>query len=139
MINSRKIDDLQPHVAAKAQAFIDACAAAGIDVILTSTYRDHASQAALYAKGRTAPGPRVTNANEGRSYHNWRVAFDFVPIKDGKCIWNDDHLWAECGRIGMALGLEWGGSWHNFVDRPHMQDTGGRTIAQFMAGAPVRA
>ena len=139
MISSRKIEDLHPHVAAKAQAFIDACAAAGIDVILTSTYRDHESQAALYAKGRTAPGPRVTNANAGRSYHNWRVAFDFVPIRDGKAIWNDDHLWAECGRIGMALGLEWGGSWTSFQDRPHMQLTGGKDIAQFVAEARALA
>jgi len=133
MINSRDTLELLPHVADLAHAFVEACDKAGIDVIITSTYRDHASQAALYAKGRTAPGPRVTNADAGRSYHNWRVAFDFVPIKDGKAVWNDDHLWAECGRIGMALGLEWGGSWRNFVDRPHMQFTGGRTIASFMA------
>lgn len=139
MINSRNVDDLLPHVAVKARAFIVACAAAGIDVILTSTFRDHESQAALFAKGRTAPGPRVTNASAGRSYHNWRVAFDFVPIRDGKAIWNDDHLWAECGRIGMSLGLEWGGSWANFPDRPHMQDTGGTTIAEFMADGRVPA
>lgn len=133
MINSRDPLDLLPHVADKAHAFIDACDAAGIDVLLTSTYRDDESQAAIFAKGRTAPGPRVTNAGPGRSFHNHRVAFDFVPIVDGKAVWNDDHLWAQCGMIGESLGLEWGGGWQSFPDKPHMQDTGGKTIAEFLA------
>lgn len=133
MINSRKIEDLLPHVANKAIAFVAECAKQGIDVLITSTYRDFDSQAELYAKGRTAPGPRVTNAKPGYSYHNHRVAFDFVPIVDGKAVWNDDHLWAQCGMIGEKLGLEWGGGWHSFQDKPHMQDTGGKTLAQLNA------
>lgn len=133
MINSRDLLDLLPHVADKAHAFIDACEEQGIDVLITSTYRDGESQAALYAKGRTAPGPRVTNAKPGTSYHNHRVAFDFVPIVDGKAVWNDDHLWAQCGMIGEKVGLEWGGGWQGFQDKPHMQDTGGKTIAQLLA------
>jgi len=139
MINSRDPLDLLPHVADKAHAFIDACDKAGIDVIITSTYRDHESQAALYAKGRTAPGPRVTNAKPGASFHNWKVAFDFVPIVNGKAVWDDDHLWAQCGMIGEALGLEWGGGWQSFPDKPHMQDTGGRTIASFVAEDMAKA
>lgn len=137
MINSRKIEDLLPHVAAKAKAFVEECAKQGIDVLITSTYRDNESQAALYAKGRTAPGPRVTNAKPGYSFHNHRVAFDFVPIVDGKAVWNDDHLWAQCGMIGEKLGLEWGGGWQSFPDKPHMQDTGGKTLAQF--NVPVQS
>lgn len=133
MINSRDPLELLPHVADKAHAFIDACEAQGIDVLITSTYRDDESQAALFAKGRTAPGPKVTNAGPGHSYHNHRVAFDFVPIVDGKAVWNDEHLWAQCGMIGEGVGLEWGGGWQSFPDKPHMQDTGGRTIATLLA------
>ena len=133
MINSRKIEDLLPSVADKCRAFVAECAAQGIDVLITSTYRDNESQAALYAKGRTAPGPKVTNAGPGKSFHNHRVAFDFVPIVDGKAVWNDDHLWAKCGMIGEKLGLEWGGGWQSFQDKPHMQDTGGKTLAQLNA------
>ena len=133
MINSRDILELLPHVADKAHAFIDACDAAGIDIIITSTYRDDESQNALFAKGRTAPGPRVTNAAGGRSMHNHRVAFDFVPIVNGKAVWDDNYLWTQCGMIGEKLGLEWGGSWTSFVDKPHMQYTGGKTIAQLLA------
>lgn len=133
MINSRDPLELLPHVADKLHKFVDACEEQGIDVLITSTYRDDESQAEIFARGRTAPGPRVTNAAPGRSMHNHRVAFDFVPIVNGKCVWNDDHLWAQCGMIGEKLGLEWGGSWQSFPDKPHMQDTGGKTIAQFLA------
>ena len=62
MINSRDPADLIPRVAAKCAAFVSACKAQGVDVIITSTYRDKESQDALYAQGRTKPGPRVTNA-----------------------------------------------------------------------------
>ena len=134
MINSRKIEDLQLIVAAKCRAFISACAANGIDVIITSTYRDAESQNALYAQGRTAPGNKVTNVRGGDSLHNWRVAFDFVPVVNGKAIWGDDKLWTRCGEIAESVGLEWGGRWTKFIDKPHCQYTGGLTIAQFKAG-----
>lgn len=137
MINSRKLEDLLPEAAAKCAAFIDACAAQGIDILITSTYRDMESQAALYAQGRTLPGKKVTNAKPGDSYHNWRCAFDFVPIVGGKAIWNDDDLWNRCGNIAESLGLDWGGAWQRFPDRPHCQFTGGRTIADFKAEQAV--
>ncbi len=130
MINSRRIEDLTPATAAKCSAFINACAAVGIDIIITSTYRDAESQNALYAQGRTAPGRKVTNVAGGDSFHNWKVAFDFVPIKGGKAVWDDDDLWERCGSLAESVGLEWGGRWKRFVDKPHCQNTGGMTIAQ---------
>lgn len=139
MINSRNIDDLLPRTAAKCREFIARCDAIGIDVIITSTYRDIASQNALYAQGRTAPGRKVTNVAGGDSFHNHRVAFDFVPVENGKAVWNDDALWARCGAIAAQVGLEWGGSWTRFVDKPHCQDTGGYKIADFKAGKAVLA
>jgi peptidoglycan LD-endopeptidase CwlK len=134
MINSRDIDELIPRTAEKCRDFIAACRDAGIDVIITSTYRDADSQNALYAQGRTKPGRRVTNVAGGDSFHNWRVAFDFVPIENGKAVWDDDDLWARCGYIAEQVGLEWGGAWDGFVDKPHCQDTGGYKIADFKLG-----
>ena len=135
MINSRKIEDLRLIPAAKCRAFIAACSTASIDVIITSTYRDAESQNALYAQGRTAPGKRVTNVRGGDSFHQHRCAFDFVPIVNGKAVWNDAALWDRCGDIAVNVGLEWGGRWTKFPDKPHCQDTGGLTIAQYKAGA----
>lgn len=137
MINSRKIDDLTPQVAALAKKFVAACKKEGIDVLITSTYRDHESQNALYAQGRTKPGKIVTNARGGYSWHNFRVAFDFVPIVNGKAQWNDLRTFKRCGAIGKALGLEWAGDWKSFKEYAHLQYTGGKTLAQLRAGARV--
>lgn len=134
MINSRNIDDLLPRTKQKAIMFQRQCAEEKIDIIFTSTYRDNASQDALYAQGRTRPGKIVTEVRGGDSYHNHRVAFDFVPIVNGKAVWDDKILWERCGAIGKECGLEWGGSWKGFKDRPHMQDTNGFTIADYKAG-----
>lgn len=137
MINSRDIADLHPRVAAMCRAFIAACRKEGIDVIITSTYRDAASQDALYAQGRTKPGPRVTNARAGQSWHNYRCAFDFVPIIGGKAQWNNDDLLNRCGTIAEKVGLEWAGRWLRMKEKLHCQFTGGLTLAQLQKGAKI--
>ena len=139
MINSRKIEDLHPRVAEMASKFIERCDAAGIDVIITSTYRDHESQATLYAQGRTAPGRKVTNAKPGQSWHNWKLAFDFCPIVNGKAAWEDENLFTVCGEIGEQIGLEWAGRWKSFRELAHMQYTGGLTLADLQAGKTLPA
>lgn len=134
MINSRNIDDLNPHVAKLCRQFLDKCKAEGIDILITSTYRDAESQNALYAQGRTTPGKRVTNAKAGQSYHNYRCAFDFVPLRHGKPQWQDIALFKHCGEIGKALGLQYAGDWVRFKEYAHLQWTGGLTLAQLRAG-----
>ena len=134
MVNSRSLIDLNPKVAAMCSEFINRCKAAGIEVLITSTYRDEESQNALYAQGRTMPGKKVTNAKAGQSFHNWKVAFDFVPILNGKAMWNDDALFEKCGVIAEGVGLEWAGRWKTFKEYPHCQFTGGLSLADFQAG-----
>lgn len=139
MINSRKIEDLHPHVANLCHAFVVACAQQGIDVIITSTYRDNDSQAALYAQGRTKPGKIVTKAKPGQSIHNYRLAFDFCPVVNGKAMWNDIAAFNECGLISEKLGLEWAGRWKVFKELAHCQYTGGLTLADLQAGKTLPA
>jgi peptidoglycan L-alanyl-D-glutamate endopeptidase CwlK len=134
MISSRRVDDLHPRVARMCRALLAAAKAAGIDLIVTSTYRDHEAQDALYAQGRTRPGKVVTQVRGGQSMHNYRLAFDVVPVRDGKAVWNDDALWREVGKLGQGVGLEWGGAWRRFKDRPHFQWTDGLTIKELQAG-----
>lgn len=137
MINSRKLDDLHPKVKTLCQNFIIACDEAGIDVIITSTYRDFASQNALYAQGRTTAGRIVTNAKAGQSFHNFKVAFDFVPILNGKAVWNDAALFTKCGEIAEKCGLEWAGRWKRFREMAHCQYTGGLTLQDFQKGKTI--
>lgn len=138
MINSRSLDDLDPIVKHKASAFVEAAKAKGIDLLVTSTYRDHESQAALYAQGRTAPGDVVTKAKPGQSWHNWRCALDVVALVNGKPVWSTkDPIWQKIGEIGKSCGLEWAGDWKDFKEFPHFQYTGGLTMAQLNAGAKI--
>ena len=134
MVNSRSLTDLNPKVAALCSKFIEKCKANNIDVIITSTYRDKESQDALYAQGRTTVGKKVTNAKGGQSFHNYKVAFDFVPLVNGKAMWNDSALFIRCGEIAESVGLEWAGRWKKFNEMAHCQYTGGLTLADFQSG-----
>jgi len=137
MINSRNLDDLAPPAKQRAEAFIAAAKAKGIDLLVTSTYRDNESQDALYAQGRTAPGNIVTRAKAGQSWHNYRCALDVVPLVNGKAIWDDQVVWKQVGEIGKSCGLEWAGDWKTFKEFPHFQYTGGLTLAQLQQGATI--
>lgn len=134
MINSRNITDLHPHVAKLCTDFVAACKKQHIDVIITSTYRDNESQNALYAQGRTKPGAKVTNAKGSDSFHNYKVAFDFCPIVNGKADWNNAATFTRCGEIAEGLGLEWAGRWVKFKEMAHCQFTGGLRLVDLKAG-----
>ncbi|MHB1000880.1 MAG: M15 family metallopeptidase [Armatimonadota bacterium] len=56
---------------------------------------------------------------------------DYAFTIDGKVTW--DGPWDTFGRIAKQCGLEWGGAWKSFKDRPHVQYTGGKTLAQMRA------
>lgn len=138
MINSRSLDDLLPPVRQRVERFLADAKAQGIDLLVTSTYRDNASQNALYAQGRTAPGRIVTNAKAGQSWHNYRCAVDVVPLVNGKPNWSvKDAVWQTVGQLGKQAGLEWAGDWKRFKEYPHFQYTGGLTMAQLQAGAKI--
>ena len=134
MINSRDLKELNPKVRERVERWLNACKKEGIDVLVTSTYRDAASQNALYAQGRTKPGKIVTNAKAGDSWHNWRCAVDFVPIVNGKAAWNDTALFTKCGELAEKQGLEWAGRWKRFKELAHVQYTAGLTLSDFKAG-----
>ena len=138
MVNSRNINDLHPKVAALCSEMVNRCKNAGIDLLITSTYRDAESQNALYAQGRATDGKIVTNAKAGQSYHNWKVAFDVVPLRYGKPVWgtkgDDLKLWEQVGAIGESLGLEWAWRWTRNKEMAHFQFTDGLKIADFQAG-----
>ena len=123
MINSRLIEDLDPHAQSVCRQHIMACEAIGIELLVTSTWRDIESQDELYKVGRE-PGDlrrRVTNAKGGKSWHNYRVAYDVVPLVGGKCVWNDPLLWEKIIEAGESVGAEAGARWKSFADKPHFQ------------------
>ena len=138
MINSRSLDDLHPHVKKLAESFIETCSAEEIEILIYSTYRDNIAQNALYARGRSRAGKIVTNAKGGESYHNYRLAFDFVPRIGNQLLWGDKTLYKECGAIAVSVGLEWGGNWVNFKDMPHCQYSEGLSLKDLQAGKQIK-
>jgi len=104
---SRDLNLLNPKLRPLVDTFLEEVKSAGIDMIVTCTYRSGTEQMALYAQGRTAPGAIVTNAKPGQSAHNWGFAIDVVPIVNGKADWNSrDMVWQEIGTIGQSCGLQ---------------------------------
>lgn len=128
--SEKNLATLVPNAQRKAREWLRKCLEAGINVRVICGTRTYEEQAALYAKGRTAPGDKVTNARPGYSWHNFGVAWDFVVFDDrGQPLW-DSPLMERCGRIGEGLGLEWGGSWKSIKDTPHLQLKMGFTLAE---------
>lgn len=124
---SRALTDLHPRMQAQAAHVLELAHEAGCDLLVTCTLRSLDEQARLYAQGRTMPGPIVTKAKPGESAHNVGLAFDCVPVRDGKPVWGtklaaDRALWTAYGAAVRAAGLVWGGTWRgSLVDFPHAE------------------
>lgn len=121
---SRDRNLLHPELNAKLDKLIEACEGRGLRIKITDCVRTKSEQDALYAQGRTAAGAIVTNVKYPNSMHNWGIAADFCR-NDGKGAYNDtDGFFEKVGEIAESIGLEWGGRWTSFVDKPHLQMSG---------------
>jgi len=114
------IAKLLPEVQPIARALVQKAAANGIQIKVISGLRTYEEQDALYAKGRTEPGSKVTNARGGYSNHNFGIAFDIGVFAGAKYL-TESPKYRQVGILGMDLGLEWGGNWKTLVDEPHFQ------------------
>lgn len=128
--SSRNINDLHPRLRGIFVRFNDAMIKAGIDFIVTCTFRNAVDQRAAFDQGRTKPGRIVTNALPGQSKHNHvdntgkpaSLAFDIVIMEHGKPDWDiNNPKWKIAGRLGKSVGLEWAGDWKSFREYPHFQ------------------
>ncbi len=114
------ITNLQPEVRPYARLLVQKAAAAGITIRIISGLRTYEEQDALYAKGRTAAGNKVTNAKGGQSNHNFGIAFD-VGVFEGGQYMGESPMYKTVGALGVDIGLEWGGNWKTIKDQPHFQ------------------
>jgi len=132
-----KIKSLHPKLRPIAAQFINEVQKKlGHKLRITDGYRTFAEQDKLYAKGRTAPGKKVTNAKGGQSYHNYGLAFDCYLTENGNVTFSKG-INSEIAKIGESLGLEWGGRWTTLKDMPHFQLTKGKTselLAKYNSG-----
>lgn len=131
-----KIDTLEQAFRDKVDAFITALEAQTIKVVVVCGRRTLAEQNALYAKGRTTPGPVVTNAKGGSSPHNFGLAVDLCPLKDGKPDWNaPDAIWKRMADTAKEYGLVPGYYFKSIHDAPHFEHPDWKTTqAKWKAG-----
>lgn len=131
------LQTLLPQFCAAARAWlavaIPTAEARGYTLKVICGTRDWAEQTALYAKGRTTAGPKVTNARAGYSFHNFGCAFDIgLFTSSGAYVTSGEpykELAQECPFA--HADVTWGGSFKSLKDYPHFEWYGaGRTTAE---------
>ncbi|HSC81161.1 MAG TPA: M15 family metallopeptidase, partial [Chitinolyticbacter sp.] len=95
----------------------------GYPLALLEGYRSPERQDAL-ANGEQ----HVTNATAFRSKHQFGLAADLAPMRDGRIVLSERDSWAweayqALGEESEAVGLTWGGRW-SFKDYGHVEMKG---------------
>lgn len=93
----------------------------GVHPFIVQTLRSFEESDALYQKGRTRPGPIITNAKAGQSYHNYGLALDFALQINNILKWKVDKNWMIVVECFKEQGFDWGGDWRTFKDQPHLE------------------
>ena len=117
--SEKNLATLEPVVAKIGREHLRRLSALGLTFKVTSGRRTQAEQDALYAKGRTEPGPKVTWTRKSR--HLTGRAYDLTLFSGKNPVWDSKH-YDTAGRIGEELGMTWGGRWKGGkTDRPHFE------------------
>jgi peptidoglycan L-alanyl-D-glutamate endopeptidase CwlK len=125
------IATLLPATQSKAREFMKAVAGRPLTYRILSGTRTYAEQDALSRKR-----PKVTNARGGQSNHNFGIAWDVGIFENGKYYEGntkkEDKAYVDLGASikDSIAGLEWGGDWKTFVDKPHYQLATGKSVRQ---------
>ena len=96
---------------------------AGVRLRFAYVFRSPEEQHALFLQR-----PKVTNADSWQSIHNYGLAFDIVILYDKNgdgtfevASWDDNEYWQTVVKFFKSKGLEHGGDWKTFKDKPHFQ------------------
>lgn len=144
---------VHPGLAVRVRALLADLGAQQCPMRVTQGLRDGMTQTALYAQGRQSldevnrlrklaclppltanQNLEVTNAKPGFSWHCYGLAVDLC-YATGDPYREAGHglTWEQIGVLAEAHELTWGGRFST-PDRPHVQWTGGLTLAQARAG-----
>src|SRR5690606_14637390 len=109
--------DLQQRVLVTHQVMRDRH---GIEMVLVEGYRSPERQARLARDGR------ATNAGAWASCHQYGLAVDSAPLRDGRLQWDMSDPWTReayflYGALARQAGLRWGGDWRSLKDYVHVE------------------
>ncbi len=120
--NRATLNELAPNTKRLALKWYEYLVKNGIEVLVYDARRTVEEQKANVASGAS---------QTMYSYHIVGQALDFVPVKDGKAVWNGYNAVNIQRAIKEAqrLGFTWGGDWDSdgnqrdetFIDSPHLQ------------------
>lgn len=94
----------------------------GIRMVLVEGYRSPERQAELAREGR------ATLAGAWSSCHQYGLALDSAPMREGKLQWDMGDAWTRrayflYGELAEQAGLTWGGRWTRLKDYVHVEST----------------
>ncbi len=92
----------------------------GYEMVLIEGYRSPERQAELMSGGK------ATRAGAWQSCHQYGLAIDAAPIRDGRLQWDMGDAWTRkgymlYGELAAQAGLEWGGGWRSIKDYVHVE------------------
>lgn len=123
--NLTKLNELLPKLrplAIKAWQECEDAMPSNVKLYIDQAYRTFDQSHKLYLQGRFGnPGPIVTNADAGSSYHNYGLAFDFHMITNGKDDWQVGPLWLKVISIMKQHGFTSGNDFKSLKDAPHFE------------------
>jgi len=136
--NTDRLSQLVPAFGHRADQLLGEMRDRGHPMVIVEGLRSRERQARLYAKGRTKPGPIVTNAPAGYSWHNFGLAVDCAFLVSSKRRRSGDfHTgmkiswegpWELYGQVAQSIGLTWGGTFRSINDSPHVEWHAGITL-----------
>ena len=114
----RAIDTLDVGFQKQVRGWVNEMVTSRIEPLIYCGMRSMEEQSALYQKGRTDGSKKiVTKARPGESYHNYGLAFDWVPLKRTAknadlwvANWDDETAFRLGEHVGLTFGLA-GISW----------------------------
>lgn len=120
---SRDWSLLNPSFVQQVLRVMEKVKARGYPLTLLEGYRSPERQDALAGQATL-----VTKAKGGQSKHQYGLAVDLAPVRDGKIVITEQDPWAMAayrvlGEEAQAAGLTWGGVWR-FRDYGHIEKSG---------------
>jgi hypothetical protein len=108
----RAIETLAPYFQKRVRGWCTEMVNSKIPPLIYCGRRTMEEQTALYSLGRSAPGKIVTKARAGESFHNYGLAFDWVPLKISPknpdlyvADWNDETAFRLGEHVGQSFEL----------------------------------
>lgn len=109
----KSIDMLNEPAKSACRLFLDICKERKIDIFITETFRTPDRQKNLFEKGASK-----CDGIKNKSAHQGGLAWD-VACK-GSELYSHSIL-NRAGAVARELNITWGGTWADFVDKPHFE------------------